>query len=207
MASVLEEVTPDYAVTEVAQVAFSDADTMFDAVTIFDAVTFAVCEAVTVFHAITFAVLETIMVLAFIAVVQLAAVALRKPAMVSSVIRVGGRRAVVNACGRTAISHTRSARATLGTKARARSAATAKACTTAKAWTTATTSMCSDASTAAAHSATTTAASAAVMALRVSAAREDERQGRCDYEFLHWLSSFICRLEIADNAEPSGAVS
>src|SRR6516162_4853779 len=93
MASVLEEVTPDYAVTEVAQVAFSDADTMFDAVTIFDAVTFAVCEAVTVFHAITFAVLETIMVLAFIAVVQLAAVALRKPAMVSSVICVGGRRA------------------------------------------------------------------------------------------------------------------
>ena len=78
MASVLEEVTPDYAVTEVAQVAFSDADTMFDAVTIFDAVTFAVCEAVTVFHAITFAVLETIMVFAFIAVVQLAAVALRK---------------------------------------------------------------------------------------------------------------------------------
>ena len=166
MASVLEEVTPDYAVTEVAQVAFSDADTMFDAV--------------------TFAVLETIMVLAFIAVVQLAAVALRKPAMVSSVIRVGGRRAVVNACVRTAISHTRSARATLGTKARARSAATAKACTTAKAWTTATTSMCSDASTA--HSATTTA----VMALRVSAAREDERQGRCDYEFPHWLTSFIC---------------
>jgi hypothetical protein len=96
----------------------------------------------------------------------------------------------------------------LGTKARARSAATAKACTTAKAWTTATTSMCSDASTTtAAHSATTTAASAAVMALRVSAARKDERQGRCDYEFLHWLSSFICRLEIADNAEPSGAVS
>jgi hypothetical protein len=90
----------------------------------------------------------------------------------------------------------------LGTKARARSAATAKACTTAKAWTTATTSMCSDASTAAA-----TTASAAVMALRVSAARKDERQGRCDYEFLHWLSSFICRLEIADNAEPSGAVS
>jgi hypothetical protein len=68
--------------------------------------------------------------------------------------------------------------------------------------------MCSDASTAAAaHSATTTAASAAVMALRVSAARKDERQGRCDYKFLHWLSSFICRLEIADNAEPSGAVS
>jgi hypothetical protein len=69
--------------------------------------------------------------------------------------------------------------------------------------------MCGDASTAAAaHSATTTtAASAAVMALRVSAARKDERQGRCDYEFLHWLSSFICRLEIADNAEPSGAVS
>ena len=66
MASVLEEVTGDYAVTEVAQVAFSDADTVFDAVT------FAVCEAVTVFHAITFAVLETIMVLAFIAVVQLA---------------------------------------------------------------------------------------------------------------------------------------
>jgi hypothetical protein len=194
MASVLEEVTRDYAVTEVAQVAFSDADTMFDAVTIFDAVTFAV--------------LETIMVLAFIAVVQLAAVALRKPAMVSSVICVGGRRAVVNACGRTAISHTRSARATLGTKARARSAATAKACTTAKAWTTATTSMCSDASTTtAAHSATATAASAAVMALRVSAARKDERQGRCDYEFLHWLSSFICRLEITDNAEPSGAVS
>jgi hypothetical protein len=65
--------------------------------------------------------------------------------------------------------------------------------------------MCSDASTtAAAHSATTTAA---VMALRVSAARKDERQGRCDYEFLHWLSSFICRLEIADNAELSGAVS
>ena len=51
MASVLEEVTPDYAVTEVAQLAFSD--------------------AVTVFHAITFAVLETIMVFAFIAVVQL----------------------------------------------------------------------------------------------------------------------------------------
>jgi hypothetical protein len=92
----------------------------------------------------------------------------------------------------------------LGTKARARSAATAKACTTAKAWTTATTSMCSDAST---HSATTTAASAGVMALRVSAARKDERQGRCDYEFLHWLSSFICRLEITDNAEPSVAVS
>jgi hypothetical protein len=52
--------------------------------------------------------------------------------------------------------------------------------------------MCSDASTAAAHSATTTAASAAVMALRVSAARKDERQGRCDYEFLHWLPhSFV----------------
>ena len=176
MASVLEEVTPDYAVTEVAQVAFSDADTMFDAVTIFDAVTFAVCEAVTVFHAITFAVLETIMVLAFIAVVQLAAVALRKPAMVSSVIRVGGRRAVVNACGRTAISHSRSARATLGTKARARCPATAKACTTAKAWTAATTYMCRSASTtAAAHSPAATTTTAAVMALRVSAARKDKR--------------------------------
>jgi hypothetical protein len=169
MASVLEEVTRDYAVTEVAQVAFSDADTMFN-------VTFAVCEAVTVFHAITFAVLETIMVLAFIAVVQLAAVALRKPATVSSVIRVGGRRAVVNACGGAAISH---ARAALGTKARPRPAAAkacATACTTAKAWTTATTCMCSDASAAATAEASTSATTAsAMMALRISAAREDER--------------------------------
>src|SRR5262249_39475405 len=92
--------------------------------------------------------------------------------------------------------------------AAAKVSTTVNGCTTAKAWTTAAASMCSDASTAAAaHSATTTDASAAVMALRVSAARKDERQGRCDYEFLHWLSSFICRLEIADNAELSGAVS
>jgi hypothetical protein len=37
-----------------------------------------------------------------------------------------------------------------------------------------------------------TAATTTVMVLRVSAAREDERQGRCDYEFPHWLTSFIC---------------
>jgi hypothetical protein len=164
---VLEEVTPDYAVTEVAQVGFSDADTVFD---------FAVCEAVIVFHAITFAVPETIIVFAFIAVVQLAAVALRKLATVSSVIRVGGRRAVVNACGGAAISH---ARAALGTKARPRPAAAkacATACTTAKAWTTATTCMCSDASAAATAEASTSATTAsAMMALRISAAREDER--------------------------------
>jgi len=61
----------------------------------------------------------------------------------------------------------------LGAKARARPTAAAKVSTTAKGWTTTTTSMCSNASTAA--TATT------VMALRVSAAREDERQGRCDY--------------------------
>jgi hypothetical protein len=54
---------------------------------------------------------------------------------------------------------------------------TVNGCATAKAWTAATTYMCRSASTpAAAHSsAATTAASAAVMALRVSAARKDER--------------------------------
>jgi hypothetical protein len=56
---------------------------------------------------------------------------------------------------------------------------TVNGCATAKAWTAATTYMCRSASTtAAAHSsasAATTAASAAVMALRVRAAREDER--------------------------------
>jgi hypothetical protein len=44
----------------------------------------------------------------------------------------------------------------------------------------------------AAATATASAATTTVMALRVSAAREDERQGRCDYEFPHWLTSFIC---------------
>jgi hypothetical protein len=48
--------------------------------------------------------------------------------------------------------------------------------------------MRSNASTAA----TTSTYAATVMALRVSAAREDERQGRCDYEFPHWRTSFIC---------------
>jgi hypothetical protein len=50
--------------------------------------------------------------------------------------------------------------------------------------------MRSNASTAATTS--TFAATTTVMALRVSAAREDKRQGRCDYEFPHWLTSFIC---------------
>jgi hypothetical protein len=50
--------------------------------------------------------------------------------------------------------------------------------------------MCSDASTAAAHSATTTAASA-VMALRVSAARKDER-GRFSY-FRHRFGPVAAR--------------
>jgi hypothetical protein len=44
----------------------------------------------------------------------------------------------------------------------------------------------------AATAATASTSAATVMALRVSAAREDERQGRCDYEFPHWLTSFIC---------------
>jgi hypothetical protein len=44
----------------------------------------------------------------------------------------------------------------------------------------------------AAATASTSAAITTVMALRVSAAREDERQGRCDYEFPHWLPhSFV----------------
>jgi len=51
--------------------------------------------------------------------------------------------------------------------------------TKARAWSAAAASMRSNAS-------TTT-----VMALRVSAAREDESHGRCDYEFPHWLTSFI----------------
>jgi hypothetical protein len=192
MASVLEEVTTDYTVTEVAQVALSDADTVFD-------VPFAVCEAVTVFHAITFAVLETIMVFAFIAVVQFAVVALREAIKISAVVCVHVcRRSVINASCRAVISHTRSARAAraaLGTKARARSTAAARTCTTAKAWSTATTSMRSNAATTSMRSNAATAAAATtttVMALRVSAAREDERQGRCDYEFPHWLTSFIC---------------
>src|SRR5215472_8333586 len=163
MASVLEKVAAYYAaMVEVLVLAF--------AVAIFEAVTF----------------------FAFVAVVQFALVALREAIIISAVVSIRVhvcRRPVVNVSGRAAISHTRSARAALGTKARARSTA-AGACTTAKAWSTATTCMRSNASTAA--TASTSAATATVMALRVSAAREDERQGRCDYKFPHWLTSFIC---------------
>jgi hypothetical protein len=130
---------------------------MIEIAATFDPVTLAICEAV------TFAVLDVVTIFAFVAVVHFAVVALREAATISAVVfvRVHGWRAVVNVSGRAAISHTRTA---LGAKARPRSTAAV-----AKAPTTATTSMCSNASTAAASS------TAAVMALRVSAAREDER--------------------------------
>src|SRR6516165_6046340 len=118
----------------------------------------------------TFAVIEVVTVFAFVAVVYFAVVALRVAIIISAVVFIRVhvcRRSVINASCRAVISHTRSARsarAALGTKARAQSTAAARACTSAKAWSTATTSMRSNAATASA--ATTT-----VMALRVSAAR------------------------------------
>jgi hypothetical protein len=139
--------------------------------------------------AFALAIFEAITFFAFVAVVQFALVALREAIRISAVVCIRVhvcRRPVVNVSGPAAISHTRSARAALGTKARARFTA-AGACTTVKG-STATTSMRSNAPTAA----TASTSAATVMALRVSAAREDERQGRCDYEFPHWLTSFIC---------------
>jgi hypothetical protein len=147
MASVFEEVTAHYAA-------------MVGVVAI-ETVTFAVSEAV------TFPV--PVAVFAFVAVVQLAVIALREAATIRGVVfvRVRNWRAVVNVSGRTAISHTRSARAALGTKARARSTAAAEASTTAT-----TSRRSSEASTTTAAVASTTTA---VIVRRVSTAREDER--------------------------------
>jgi hypothetical protein len=148
MASVLEEVTAHYA----AMVGVAAIET----------VTFVVSEAV------TFAVPVT--VFAFVAVVQLAVIALREAGTICAVVfvRVHNRRAVVSVSGRAVISHTSSARAALGTKARTWSTATAEASTTAT-----TSRRSSKASTTAAAVASTT--TTAVIARRVSAAREDER--------------------------------
>src|SRR5262249_36649380 len=133
------------------------------------AVTFAVCVSVSVFHAVTFAV--SIMVFAFIAVVQLAVVAFRELTMISAVIRVArSRRAVVNACGRPMICHTRSA---LSTNGRARSTAAPKVPTPTKA-ATATAHVHTTATATHVHT-TATAAAANVLVRRISAAREDER--------------------------------
>ena len=152
MPSVLEEVTGHYA----AMVGVAAIET----------VTFAVT------FAISFAVPVT--VFAFVAVIQLAVIALREAATICAVVfvRVRGWRTVVNVSGRAVISHTRPARSALGTKARARSTATAEASTT-----TATTSRRSSKASAAAVASTTAAAVAstttAVIALSVSGARED----------------------------------
>jgi hypothetical protein len=119
-----------------------------------------------------------IIVLAAGSVVEIVSLRVIKPAVLAALIprpliveRAALRSLAVTAelTARAVISHTRSARPMLGTKAWARStAAVAEASATA-------TSMCSKASTTTAAVATTTAAASAVVALRVSAAREDER--------------------------------
>jgi hypothetical protein len=61
-----------------------------------------------------------------------------------------------------------------------------------------------------AASAASAASSAAVVPLRVSAARQDERQGRCHCKFLHWLTSLIltgaCRSFTCENANDRDAL-
>jgi hypothetical protein len=183
MASVLEEVTAGYAVTEVAQVAFSDAN-----VAVFAAVTFVVSISLPVFHAVTFPI--TVMVFAFVAAVQLAVVALRELAMISTVIRVRGRRAIVNACGRAMICHTRPARAALSTKGRARPAA--------HTWTMTTHAAAAHTWTVTSHAATTTtAARTAAVMLSVRACRENKCYRSCEYKFFHRSSLCVVSGELS----------
>jgi hypothetical protein len=123
-----------------------------------------------------------IIVLAAGSVVEIVSLRVIKPAVLAALIprpliveRAALRSLAVTAelTARAVISHTRSARPMLGTKAWARStAAVAEASATPT-----TASMCSKASNTTAAVATTTAAASAsaVVALRVSAAREDER--------------------------------
>jgi len=171
MASVLKEVAARYAaMVEVAAI---------------EAVTFAVSEAV------TFAVLKTSTVFAFGAVVQLAVIALREAATICAVVfvRVHGWRAVVNVSGRAAISHTRSARAALGTKAGAWSTAAAEASTNA-------TARCSSKAPTTAAAMTATTAATAVM-LSVRACRENKGYRSCEYKFFHCVPLCVVSGELS----------
>jgi hypothetical protein len=138
----------------------------------FEAVTFASLKAV------TFASFEAVTIFSFVAVVQVSIAAfliVDRSALRSlvSATELTARTTVKCRCPRGATRHHR-------WTATAKVSTTVNGCTTAKAWTAATTYMCRSASTtAAAHSSATSATSAttaaAVMALRVSAARKDKR--------------------------------